>query len=303
MRRMLVIGLTTSLIMAMAVPGVAGSNQYPDLIQLPSGFFPEGVTISGHTFYTGSLVDGAIYRGDLRTGTGGILVPGETGKVAVGMKIDNRSGDLFVSGGADGKVHVYDGDSGAPVAVVTLATGAFINDVIITEKAAYLTDSFQPQLYELPLNRNGEIAGPPRTIVLGGDFRFEPGQFNANGIEAAQGGGTLIVVNSFFGEIYAVDPSTGVADLIDLGANVINGDGLVLVGRTLYAVEGFENQIAKIHLNLSDLSGPVVDIITDPDFDVPTTAAKFGTFIYTVNAKFTTPPTPTTPYELVQVDG
>lgn len=302
MRRMFLIALTIAMLMVSAAP-VAGSDQYPDLIQLPNGFFPEGVTVSAHTFYTGSLVDGAIYRGDLRTGSGEILVAGVTGRAAVGMKIDNRSGHLFVSGGGDGKVYVYDGETGASVAVVTLAAGAFVNDVIITEKAAYLTDSFQPRLFELPLDRNGQIAGPPRTIVLGGEFQFQPGQFNANGIEAAQGGATLIVVNSFFGEIYAVDPTTGIADLIDLGANAINGDGLVLVGRTLYAVEGFENQIAKIHLDLSDLSGDVVGFITDSDFDIPTTAAKFGTTLYAVNAKFTTPPTPTTPYEMVRVDG
>ncbi len=40
--------------------------------------------------------------------------------------------------------------------------------------------------------------------------------------------------------------------------------------------------------------------ITDPDFDVPTTIDEFGKRLYAVNARFTTPPTATTPYWLAQ---
>ena len=37
------------------------------------------------------------------------------------------------------------------------------------------------------------------------------------------------------------------------------------------------------------------------DFDVPTTAARFGNSLYAVNARFSTPPTPTTEYQVVRV--
>ena len=43
--------------------------------------------------------------------------------------------------------------------------------------------------------------------------------------------------------------------------------------------------------------------LTDSDLDVPTTGAEIGNSLYVVNAKFSTPPTPTTPYEIVKVDG
>jgi hypothetical protein len=46
----------------------------------------------------------------------------------------------------------------------------------------------------------------------------------------------------------------------------------------------------------------VTDALTNPAFDVPTTAARFGSSLYAVNAKFGTPPTPATPYEIVRVD-
>jgi hypothetical protein len=47
-------------------------------------------------------------------------------------------------------------------------------------------------------------------------------------------------------------------------------------------------------------SGTITSTITDPDFDVPTTIDEFGHRLYAVNARFTTPPTPTTPYWLAQ---
>lgn len=40
-------------------------------------------------------------------------------------------------------------------------------------------------------------------------------------------GKTLIVVNMSSGELFAVDPATGKASLIDLGGVLVHGDGLV----------------------------------------------------------------------------
>ena len=51
------------------------------------------------------------------------------------------------------------------------------------------------------------------------------------------------------------------------------------------------------------LSATPVDTLTDPDFDVPTTIALHGSRLYAVNARFSTPPTPGTEYDIVRVDG
>ena len=40
--------------------------------------------------------------------------------------------------------------------------------------------------------------------------------------------------------------------------------------------------------------------LTDPDFDVPTTLAIAKGALFTVNARFTTPPTPETAYAVVR---
>ena len=41
--------------------------------------------------------------------------------------------------------------------------------------------------------------------------------------------------------------------------------------------------------------------LTDPELDVPTTVAWKGGFLWAVNARFTSPTTPTTTYSVVRV--
>ncbi len=301
MRRLRILMLATALLLTVVAPASARTS-FPQVIPLPDGFFPEGVTMGyGTDIYTGSLVDGAIWKGDVDSGEGEVLVAGVPGRLAVGMDFDKRSGHLFVAGGPTGVAYVYDGATGDLVAEVALGAG-FINDVIVTRTAAYFTNSFAPEIYAVPLSSNGAITGDASTIALGGDFGFVPGGFNANGIEATPSGSTLVVVNSSLGTLYRVDPTSGVASLIDLRGAVVNGDGLVLRGRTLYVVEGSKNQVTEVRLAANLKSGRVVDAITNEVFDVPTTADAFGKYLYVVSAKFNTPVTPDTPYEIVRVE-
>ena len=301
MRRMAFLAALLAGLLTVAAPVSADSNAYPDVIALPDGFFPEGVAVgTGHDVYAGSLANGAIWKGDLRTGAGEILVPGIEGGIAVGLAFDDRSGSLFVAGGPTGTATVYDGSTGATLAQVSLGAG-FINDVIVTRTAAYFTNSFAPEIYEVPLDPQGGVVGPVRTIPLSGDFVFVPGGFNGNGIEGTNDGASLILAGSAASELYTVDPATGVATTIDLDVSV-TGDGLVLLGRTLYVNENGLNRIAVVELSADLSSGTVVEYLASDAFDVPTTSARFGSSLYAVNAKFGTPATPTTPYEIVRVD-
>lgn len=45
----------------------ATNAAFPNRIELPDGFQPEGIAIAGQRFFTGSLANGAIYSGSLRT--------------------------------------------------------------------------------------------------------------------------------------------------------------------------------------------------------------------------------------------
>jgi hypothetical protein len=126
--------------------------------------------------------------------------------------------------------------------------------------------------------------------------------FNLNGIVASPNGKVLIAVQTNTGKLFRIDPATGATQLVDLGgASLSNGDGLLLQGKTLYVVQNVANRITVLQLAPDLAGGSVAGTITSPSFDVPTTLARFGNRLYAVNARFTTPPTPTTPYSIVQV--
>ena len=290
-----------------AVQDIAGQEvsfrqAFPDVIALPDGFQPEGIVAGdGNTFYVGSLADGSIYRGDFRSGTGEVIYTPDGGGVAVGLGFDPATKYLYVSGGATGGAYVLDTRSRTVVASYDFG-GSFVNDVVITRDAAYFTESFAPYLYEVELDESGLPTAQTETLTLGGDFAFQAGGFNANGIEASPDGKYLIVVNSTFGTLYRVDPATGTAQLIDLGGEtVVNGDGILLVGKTLYVVQNAFNQIAEVDLASDFLSGTITDVLTDDDFRVPTTVTRKGNTLYAVNARFGTPPGPEVEYEVVAV--
>lgn len=284
-------------VVALTAPAALAKGSFPAVIGLPNGFQPEGIAVgNGHTFYVGSIPTGAIYRGDLRTGGGAVFIAGAAGRAATGLKF--AGGRLYVSGSTTGKAFVYDAKSGALLKEYALATGGntFINDVVVTKSGAYFTDSNRAAIYRVPKD-----LGAAQTIALTGDFQLTPG-FNLNGIATTSNGRTLLAVQTNTGKLFTISPTTGATHAIDLhGATVANGDGILLLGRTLYVVQNTNNVVAVVRLSPDLSSGTVARTIASANFDVPTTIARFGSRLYAVNARFTTPPTPTTTYSVVQV--
>jgi sugar lactone lactonase YvrE len=279
----------------------------PDIISLPNGWQHEGVAAGPNdTIYSGSIVTGAVYQASVRTGKGRVLVPPHDGRAAIGLAWDSRTNLLYVAGGATGQVFIYDGSSGADVAALQVETSddTLLNDVIITRRAVYFTDSYRPFIYKIALNPRGELPDSPtlESIELTGDFESVPGEFNANGIEATPSGNRLIVVNSYLATLYSVAPDTGEAIQIDLdGETVEYGDGMILLGDRLYVVQNSLNRLAVIKLGLLTPEGSVKRFIENESFDIPTTVAKIGHSLYVVNARFNTEPTPETEYSIVRV--
>jgi sugar lactone lactonase YvrE len=303
-RRLLVL-----LLMAMValVPATAGAATFPDTIRLPDGWQPEGIAAGrGTSLYVGSILTGAVWKGDARTGRGDVLVEGQEGRNAIGIKVDRRN-RLFVAGGATGKAFVYDAATGAELASYQLsAAGAatFVNDVVVTDKAAWFTDSSAAQLYALPLGRHGRLPtqGEVRTLPLTGDFELATAGPNLNGIVAARDGRVLLSVQTNTGRLFRISPRTGVTREVDLGGATLEaGDGLLLAGRALFVVQNRLNRIAVVLLSRSLDQGRVVATLTDADFDVPTTIAFQAGRLYAVNARFgTTDPQPAR-YDIVRV--
>jgi sugar lactone lactonase YvrE len=286
---------------ALTVAAVLAAVAFPQVIDLPNGFRPEGIEVGrGTTFYVGSVGNGAIYRGNLRTGTGAVLVPGEAGKAATGIELD-RFNRLFVAGAGTGKANVYNARTGALIQTFTLASApTFINDVVVTRNAAYFTDSQKAVLYRIPIGARGAL-GEVENVPVSGDFALASG-FNLNGIDATPNGKTLIAVQSNTGKLFRIDPASGVAREISLGGeSVPNGDGILLTGKTLYVVQNQQNRVAVIALAPNLASGQVVTRLSDPDFSVPTTIDDHGRRLYAVNARFGIPNPDAAAYQVVQL--
>jgi sugar lactone lactonase YvrE len=294
--------------LAVSVPltSTAQARPFPDRLELPNGFQPEGITIGRHpTAYLGSLADGDIIAVSLRSGKRTLISEGlGAGFPSVGLKIDNH-GRLFVAGGAAGTGRVIDVRTGKIIRNYQFTTAAtFVNDVVLTRQYAWFTDSQQAQLYGVPLGRGGRPGKQVDviTLPLTGDWKQVAG-FNANGIAQTPNRKALLVVNSATGLLFRVDPKTGRATNVDLGSvSLTAGDGLLVRGRTLYAVQNQLNQVAVIKLNARGTRGELVNVLTSDDFDVPTTVAAFGNSLYLPNARFTTPPTPDTAYWITRID-
>jgi sugar lactone lactonase YvrE len=295
------------LVLLAALVAPAAAARPAEVIVLPGASSAEGIAAGrGATFYAGDLFAGDIFRGNVQRGTAELFIDAPAGRMAVGMAADLAHQLLFVAGGFTGQAYVYDLRSGATVATYQLGAPAssLINDVALTKDGAWFTDSFQAQLYFVPVSRAG-VPGPTfRTLGLSGPAAtlIGNGAVNLNGIQATANGKTLIVAHSANAQLYTVDPATGSSATI-AGVSVPNVDGIVLEAGRLWAVQNFSNQIARIRLAPDLTSGVVEEVITSQLFQVPTTAARFGSRLAVVNAKFDTGIPPTADqYEVILVD-
>jgi sugar lactone lactonase YvrE len=302
----LLLAALVGLLLALA-PTVSAAN-FPARIDLPNGWQPEGITSGpGTTFYAGSRATGAIWVGDVRTGEGHVLVEPTRG-AALGLDYQASTGILWAAGGPTGTVSAYDAATGDLLGSWQFDAG-FLNDLVATPDAVYVTDSLIPQLVVIPLGAGGSLPAADGGITVpldpAGDLQYITG-FNANGIVSAQG--ELIVVQSNTGKLFRVDPATGGTTEIDLGgATVVNGDGLELLGSRLFVVQNQFNQIAVVKLGPGLASGEVQGAITaddlapDTSFDIPTTVTFAAGRLWAVNARFTTTPTDDTPYWVTRI--
>ena len=300
-----------SLVITMGLAGTAQAQPFPDRIELPVGFQPEGITIGpGATAYVGSLATGDIHAVNLRTGEL-TLVSDELEPPSVGLKIGKQD-HLFVAGGTSGTGSVVDVETGGVIQTYQFTTDpSFINDVVLTRDFAWFTNSQAAELYGVPLGPGDEPGEPVVTLRLTGEWEQIQGMApNANGIAETPNGQALFVVNTAAAALFRVDPDTGEATKVDLGGyKLTNGDGLLVQGNTLYVVQNRLNQIAVFKINADGTSGELLRVLTSEDldesvtFDVPTTVARFGNSLYLPNARFGTVSDPSAEkYWITRVD-
>ena len=312
MRRIMLLVSVLFLVLA-AVP-VGAAEQFPDEIDLPAGYFPEGIAVGkGSTFYVGSLSDGSIYKGDLRTGSGEVLTAPAGAFVTVGIEVDDQE-RIWVAGGPSGTGRVYDGVSGDLLAVYTFTAplASFVNDVVVTNDAAYFTDSGtshdpdpsmfrfagEPRLFVVPLGPGKSLPGPSAVETLSTnlpDLDFP----NLNGIETTPGGAALVVGHTTAGTLFTVDPASGDGTAIDVGVPLLGNDGLIRRGTTIYVVENAAGRVSAVKITPDGSSGMVADVYPVAGAETPTTAGLFGNALYVADARFASM---TGPYKVFRVD-
>jgi sugar lactone lactonase YvrE len=294
--------LMLAMVVALAVP--AAASRPAEVIVLPGARSAEGIAAGrGATFYAGDLFHGDIFRGNLQRGTAKLFIDAPEGRMAVGMALDRARRLLLVAGGFTGQAYVYDTRTGATVATYQFGNPqtSVINDVAVTRRGAWFTDSKQAKLYFVRIGRAG-VERQFRTLALSGPAADTRGEFNLNGIQAAARGKSLIVAHSANGKLYTVDPSTGASATI-ARVSVPTVDGIVLQGSRLWAVQN-NNRVTRLRLDPRLRSGVVERIITSDRFQVPTTATRYGPWLAVVNGKFDTGLPPTADrYEVVIVRG
>jgi Cu-Zn family superoxide dismutase len=292
------------LTIAAALGGVAlapqpdpASAQRPTSYVIPGGrVFPEGVAVRPGTrdFFVTGTTDGAVYRGSTDRRRMRVFLPGgrDGRTAAVGIKAD-RAGRLFVAGGATGRMYVYDARTGRLVRAFDTGVRApetFVNDVALARGGAYFTDSRRPVLYRVNASAgpSGAVATPPEIYL---DLTQTPVQYgdgnNLNGIAPVADGRYLLTVQSNTGRLFRVEVGTRRVVEVDLGGvRLTSGDGLLVVGRTLYVVRNRFGQIVKVAMSRDFASGRVLGARTHRSFRFPTTIAATGDSLLVVNAQF-----------------
>jgi sugar lactone lactonase YvrE len=279
-----------------------------EIIVLPGASSAEGIAAGAEaTFYAGDLVRGDIFRGDLQHGTAERFIDAPDGRRAMGMAADVAHELLFVAGFITGQGHIYDTRSGATVASYQFGNPptSLVNDVALTPEGAWFTDSFQPRLFFVPVSQAGVPEATFRTLAVSGPAAAispSSGTVNLNGIQATPDGETLIVAHSVNAELYTVDPATGASATI-AGVSLPDVDGIVLEAERLWAVQNRSNQVSRIRLAPDLASGAVEELITSDLFQVPTTAARFGSRLAVVNSHMVAGfPPDADQYEVIVVD-
>ncbi|MET9674591.1 hypothetical protein ABZY68_16020 [Streptomyces sp. NPDC006482] len=279
-------------------PGPAAARDLPDtyVVSRAAGVLPEGIAIGRDgTMYVSSDGTGALYRGrvgapDLKPFPARGL---EDRPSSLGVHTDRRGRVLSVGGA---KLTVHD-RHGRLLATRTAPDGPLgapdLNDLAVTKDAVYVTDWANPVVLRAEIGADG-VLGPLEPWL---DIRSAFPQFPArywllNGIVANESGTAVLVASNGTEAVWRVGTADKEVSRVDLGEESFGPDGMVLRGRTLYAVlnYGAPHGVYIAELDEELRTGTVTHRLTGAPFDLPTTLARYGCRLYVVNSQLDEPP-------------
>lgn len=281
--------IALSLLLILTAAPLAWAQDGPDAYALPGdAVFPEGIAIDAdaRVLYVGSTTDGTIFRADIDSGEVGVFASG-TQPTAIGMTVDPY-GRLWVAGGPTGQVFVYDTASAELLRTYATpdAASTFVNDLVWTGEAVFVTDSFRPELFRIGADATlGELE--TFASFEDSDFTYVDG-FNANGIVATPDGSRVVTVQSQTGLLFHVDVEDGTVGTVTTDVPFPAGDGLIVADGVLYVVQNASGTIAR-RVMADDATfaiAPAGPDITSERFAYPTTAAILDGELFVVNSQF-----------------
>ncbi|MFD7389058.1 SMP-30/gluconolactonase/LRE family protein [Streptomyces sp. NPDC059852] len=291
-----------------AVPAEGTGRPLPDtyVVSRTPGTLPEGIDVRPDgTLYVSSDGTGALYRGRV---TSPRMRPfpaeGATSRGSTRGVHTDRAGRVLSVGRGRLTVHAPDGRLLQAVDAPDGPLGSpDLNDLVVTRDAVYVTDWANPVVLRATL-RNGRV-GPlePWADVRGAFPGFPARYWLLNGIVADPAGRTLLVASNGTEAVWRIDTATREVSRLDLGEESFGADGMVLHGRTLYAVlnYGAPHGVYIARLDADLRTGTVVHRVTGDPFDLPTTLARHACRLYVVNSQNDEPPG-TPPYTVTALD-
>jgi sugar lactone lactonase YvrE len=265
------------------------------------GVLPEGieVTPAGRMYVTSSAT-GDVHVGSVGSATMSTFARGsDVGRAsALGVHADAR-GRVFVA--SPSGVDVYS-PGGELLARRGVASGevasTYLNDLVITSDAVYVTDSANALVWRMGLQGNaiGELRPWLRARELMPSF--EPGWFYLNGIVASPDGSGLLVSAQGLGALIRVDTESADAEFVVTDGSAFGNfgpDGMVLDGDVVRGVLNYGAPAAGQGLYVARLdpewrTASVVAATTDAGFSTPTTVAASGDRYLVVNSQLDTAP-------------
>ena len=261
-------------------------------------FFPEGIAYSAHSgaFFTGSTTNGDVVRIDVQTGVASLFASGADQERADcrGMKVDSKE-RLWICGGEENKVHVLDakGKLIQTWDLKAMYNAGFLNDCAVDDQYIYFTDSRVQKIYRAPTA--GSQPGPVEEWLNFTNQQIPYGTgFNANGIVLTPDGKYVIIVVSNTGKLYRIDRNSKAVAEIMINAPVTAGDGLWLIGETLYVSRNSTNKIFPVKLS-DDYSKGTVGAEFGDNLLFNTTIARAGNYFLVVNSQLNRRPSATNP--------
>jgi Cu-Zn family superoxide dismutase len=289
--------LLTAVAVALLATPARAHDRDRDFDLPQAGVYIEGIGVDEHAgvFYVSSTnQSGTIYRGRLsgRERRLEVWQPATPGNDGRGIEVD-RAGRVFVAGGPAAEVRVFDRRGALLAELPTGVSGSYLNDLWIgPDGAAYVTDSSLPVIWRVS-NRSGHWR-VDRFLDVSGTIAYTPPltDFDLGGITLSRSGRYLLTTQGTTGQLWRIDLWTRRISEVDLGGTrVVNADGIVLRGHTLYVVQNFSRQISKLRLGRRFESGTLERVLPTPADRTFTTAKPVGRTLLAVDSKFGFPAT------------